>query len=105
MNLGYFTASPDGKHVAVVESDTDAVAVVEVETGEVEIVSKSHQNAKCRTLPAWRNANELSFARLDQKTGKVDWVLWKTGGKSTVLNQDWAGDLTDDWIEIEKGKQ
>lgn len=105
MNLGYFTASPDGKHVAVVESDTDAVAVVEVETGEVKIVSKSHQNAKCRTLPAWRNANELSFARLDQKTGKVDWVLWKTGGESTVLNQDWAGDLTDDWIEIEKGKQ
>lgn len=102
-NLGYFSASPDGKRVAVVESDTDAVAVVEIETGNVVIISEPHPHAKCRTLPAWRNDNELTFARLDEKSGKVEWVLWNTKGETRILNQDWPHEWTADWIEIKKG--
>lgn len=99
MNLGYFTASPDGKLVAVVESDTDAVAVVELASGKVELISKPHPNSKCRTLPAWRNARELSFARRNEKLGRVEWLLWNVGGEIQVLNETWTDKNTANWIE------
>lgn len=102
MNLGYFTASPDGKWVAVVESDTDAVAVVEIASGKVDLISKPHANSKCRTLPAWRNARELSFARLNEKSGRVEWLLWNLEGKIQILNESWPEETTADWIETKK---
>jgi len=105
MNLGHFVASPDGTRVAVVESDTDAVAVVEVATGRVELVSPSHPYRKCRTLPAWRSAEELSFARFDSESGRVEWVLWNVlTGSSRVLNRDWSNKDTSTWIEEQSEK-
>lgn len=104
MNLGFFAASPDGERAAVVESDTDAVAVVELSSGSVAVISEPRPNSKCRTLPAWRNADELSFARFNQETRKVEWLIWERNGRIRVLNDDWAPDLTADWIEVEKSE-
>ena len=99
MNLGFFVASPDGKRVAVVESDTDAVAVVEIETGRTELVSPAHPDWRCRTLPAWKNNEELTFAAPDESTGIVQWKLWSADGDEQVLNQDWPAGTTVDWLE------
>lgn len=102
-NLGYFVASPDGSRIAVVESDTDAVAVVELGSGELTVVSAPTQGGKCRTLPAWRNDEELTYAALDQKTGSVEWRFWTTEGERGVLGSDWEESATANWIEKGKG--
>ncbi len=99
MNLGFFVASPDGKRVAVVESDTDAVAVVDVETGRTELVSPAHENWRCRTLPAWKSNEELTFAALDEATGATRWRLWRNDEETQILSRDWPVDATDDWLE------
>jgi len=105
MNLGFFTASPDGTLVAVVESDTDAVAVVDISSGKVDLISRPHPDSKCRTLPAWRNSEELSFARLNGESREVEWVIWNRSGETRVLSKGWAAESTADWIEIKKSNQ
>jgi hypothetical protein len=100
MDLGYFVASPDGKRVAVVESGTDAVAVVDLASGASELVSAPHPGLKCRTLPSWKSPDELSYAALNPATGRIRWLLWKSGGeKSLELSEDWPTGSTDDWLE------
>ena len=105
MNLGFFTASPDGTLVAVVESDTDAVAVVDISSGKVDLISRPHPDSKCRTLPAWRNSEELSFARLNGESREVEWVVWNRSGETRVLSKGWSAENTADWIEIKKSNQ
>lgn len=99
-NLGYFVASPDGKKVAVVESDTDAVAVVEIESGRTEIISPVHPGWQCRTLPAWKSSTELTFAAL--KDGAPKWMLWKQGEGVRGLSDSWPPEVTKDWLEEKK---
>lgn len=99
-NLGYFAASPDGKKVAVVESDTDAVAVVEIESGNTEIVSPVHADWQCRTMPAWKSSTELTFAAL--KDGTPRWMLWKQGEGVRCINEPWPPVATKTWLEEKK---
>lgn len=101
-NLGWFAASPDGKKVAVVESDTDAVAVVEIETGKTEIVSPVHADWQCRTMPAWKSSAELTFAAL--KDGTPKWMLWKQGEGVRSISDSWPADATKQWV-VEKKKE
>jgi hypothetical protein len=101
-NLSYFAASPDGKRVAVVESDTDAVAVVELATGKTEIVSPAHPNWRCRTMPAWKSATELTFAALDSPAGKPKWVLWTQGKGIRSISDQWPEGATSGWLEEKK---
>jgi len=98
MDLGHFVASPDGSRVAVVESESDAVAVVELDTGRTEIISPSHARWKCRTLPAWRNGADLSFAALDEEAETVQWKLRSDGGRVTVLSDGWPANGTEGWL-------
>ena len=98
-NLSFFTTSPDGKRVAVVESDTDAVAVVEISTGKTEIVSPAHPNWHCRTMPAWKSASELAFAALDRPDGKPGWMLWSQGKGVRVISEKWPAEATARWLE------
>lgn len=97
MNLGYFTASPDGKRVAVVEGETDAVAVVDVDTGGTQILSPPHPRWQCRTMPAWKSATELTFAAL--RGDSPAWMLWDGGGELRCLSQAWPAAATAKWLE------
>jgi hypothetical protein len=101
-NLSYFAASPDGKRVAVVESDTDAVAVVELTTGKTEIVSPPHPSWRCRTMPAWKSASELTFAALGSPSGKPKWVLWTQGKGVRLISDKWPDGATMGWLEEKK---
>jgi dipeptidyl aminopeptidase/acylaminoacyl peptidase len=99
-NLSFFAASPDGKKVAVVESDTDAVAVVELATGKTEIVSPAHPNWRCRTMPAWKSATELTFAAVE--AGKPKWMLWTQGKGVRSISDKWPVETTSSWLEEKK---
>lgn len=100
VNLGFFTASPDGKRVAVVESETDAVAVVEVDTGRTDLISPPHPRWHCRTMPAWKSATELTHAALHE--GAPAWMLWQVGGKTRRLSETWPASATAKWLELQR---
>lgn len=101
-DLAWFAASPDGKHVAVVESETDAVAVVAVDTGKTEIISAPHPRWRGRTMPAWKSATELTFAALHENTPA--WVLWREGAGTRRLSTAWPASATKAWLEEDKEK-
>jgi hypothetical protein len=98
-NLGYFVASPDGKHVAVVEGETDAVAVVEVDTGKTQIISPPHPRWQCRTLPSWKSATELTFAALHGDAAVPAWMLWSQDKELRCLSGKWPAAATAKWLE------
>lgn len=97
VNLGFFTASPDGKRVAVVESETDAVAVVEIDTGKTLLISPPHPRWQCRTMPAWKSATELTFAALHN--GAPAWMLWREGEPLRCISESWPKSSTAKWLE------
>jgi hypothetical protein len=100
MDLGHFVPSPDGRRVAVVESETDAVAVIDLADGRGEIVSPAHPSWKCRTLPAWKSPSELTFAALDPGAGSIRWALWRDDRRETTdLSRSWPESATQDWLE------
>lgn len=99
-NLGWFAASPDGKRVAVVESETDAVAVVEVDTGKTQIISPPHPRWQCRTVPAWKSATELTFAGLHE--GAPACLVWSEAGGLRRLSTTWPASATAKWLEQKK---
>jgi hypothetical protein len=101
-NLGYFVASPDGRRVAVVEAETDAVAVVEVDTGRTQIISPPHQHWGCRTIPAWKSAAELTFAALHDSEARPAWMLWSEGAGLRSLSEKWPAETTAEWLEFKK---
>mgnify|MGYP003673021222 CR=1 FL=1 len=97
VNLGYFVASPDGRRIAVVESETDAVAVVEVDTGKTQLISPPHPHWQCRTMPAWKSATELTFAALHD--GAPAWMLWREGEPLTCISGAWPKSSPAKWLE------
>jgi hypothetical protein len=101
-DLGYFVASPDGKYVAVVESETDAVAVVEIKTGKTQIISPPHPNWHCETLPAWKSAAELTFAALHGPADGPKWMLWSEAAGVRCISERWPAEATADWLEHKK---
>ncbi|MCB1229484.1 MAG: hypothetical protein KDN19_04420 [Verrucomicrobiae bacterium] len=105
MNLGYFVPSPDGRRVAVVESETDAVAVVDLTGGKSQLISSPHLGWKCRTLPGWKSDGEMSYAEVDPVSGKISWRLWREGETgSRNLSEDWPPDSLNEWLEKKEPK-
>jgi len=99
VELGSFTLSPDGRRVAVVESGSDVVAVLDLTSGALEVVSPK-RNGKCRTLPAWRGANELYFAALPETgAARPEWLRWNKGNAPQVISRQWPKDAVKDLIE------
>lgn len=98
-DLSYFRASPDGRHIAIVESSTDAVAIVETETGRTEIISPAHPKWACRTIPAWKSATELTYAALDEKSMQPRWMLWSQETGVRCIGPNWPAEWTKDWLE------
>jgi hypothetical protein len=101
-DLGYFVASPDGKFVAVVESETDAVAVVEIESGKTRIVSEPHPNWHCETMPAWRSANELTFAALHGSAKEPKLMSWSETAGLRCISEKWPATATSDWLKYKE---
>ena len=100
-NLSFFTASPDGKLAAVVESGNDAVAVVDLVTGAVDLISPSHADWQCRTMPSWRSSTELTFAALG-KSGYPEWMLWSKARGVRPISGKWPAAATSGWLEKQK---
>jgi hypothetical protein len=100
-NLSFFVPSPDGKRVAVVESDTVVVAVVELATGKTEIVAPPRAGWGCRTMPAWKSSSELTFAALDA-TGAPKWMRWKQGEGVRSISEKWPAAATRNWLDEKK---
>ncbi len=100
-NLSFFTASPDGRFAAVVESGSDAVAVVDLGSGAVEVISPAHPDWQCRTMPAWKSPTELTFAALD-KSGNPAWMLWSKAEGVQTISQKWPARATADWLKKEE---
>ncbi len=98
-NLGYFAASPDGKLVAVVESETDAVAVVKLSSGKTQIISPPHPRWQCETIPAWKSATELTFAALHGTAQEPKWMLWSEGAGLRCISAKWPATATAKWLE------
>lgn len=103
-NLSFFVASPDGKLAAVVESGNDTVAVVDIGSGVAEVISPAHPDWRCRTLPAWKSATELTFAALDSPDGVPKWMLWSKAGGVHSISEQWPAAATGNWLEKEKPK-
>lgn len=101
-DLGYFAASPDGTHVAIVEGGTDAVAVVNVGSGKVELISPPHEGWKCSTLPSWKSNTELSFAALHGDKPEPKWMLWSAGSPVRSISSAWPAKATAKWLEAPK---
>lgn len=103
-NLSFFTVSPDGKLAAVVESGNDAVAVVDLASGAVDLISPSHTDWQCRTMPAWRSSSELTFTALG-KAGYPEWMLWSKAGGVRPISGKWPAAATSGWLEKQQPKQ
>jgi hypothetical protein len=103
-NLSFFVPSPDGKRVAVVESDTVVVAVVELATGTTEIVAPARPGWGCRTMPAWKSSSELTFAGLDA-AGAPKWMLWKSGEGVRSISEKWPDAATHSLLSEKKDPQ
>ncbi|MCX7887022.1 MAG: LpqB family beta-propeller domain-containing protein [Verrucomicrobiae bacterium] len=97
--LGSFAVSPDGQRVAVVESGSDAVVVLDMRSGAAEVVSP-RRTGRSRTLPAWRNADELYFAALPRDGAlRAEWLRWRVGAGAEVVSGDWPGDWVKNLVE------
>ncbi|MCX6855887.1 MAG: hypothetical protein NTV80_13390 [Verrucomicrobia bacterium] len=101
-NLGYFVASPDGRLVAVVESETDAVAVVELSSGKTQIISPPHPHWQCETIPAWKSATELSFAALHGTAQEPHCMIWSESAGLRCISEKWPVNATAKWLEQKK---
>jgi hypothetical protein len=98
-----FTLAPDGKRVAVTESQKDAVAVVELATGKVDIISPAHDRWDTKALPAWKSGTELTFAALHE--GKPSWMLWNVDGTNRCLSERWPPEATAKWMSKSEEKK
>lgn len=100
VDLGSFAPSPDGRRVAIVEGGSDAVAVLELATGAVEVVSPK-RGGKCRTLPVWRNADELYFVALPEAgASRPEWWSWKKGAAPRAVSRAWEAASIEGLIEL-----
>ncbi len=98
-DLSTFAVNPNGHFVAVAESGTDAVAVLELATGKVQIISPAHPGWKCRIVPTWRNARELTFAALPSSSAtRPELQLWQ-GGSTRTLSKAWPDAVVKPWLE------
>lgn len=77
-DLRAIVPSPDGRHIAIVESGSDAVAVLDLDGQSVRPISPRRGRSSL-TLPAWRNAEELYFPATGGTPDRFEWFLWRGG--------------------------
>lgn len=95
----YFEVSPDESRVCIPDG-TGKVTVVDLASGVVTTVQDKpvlvdNDKGSLVTVPAWRSADELTFAAPGDQKGTTNVVLWsisKNSGK--VLSADWPAGMT-----------
>jgi hypothetical protein len=97
-DLNSFAVSPDGRFIAIVETETDVVAVFELATGKVEIIWPAHKGLKSRLIPAWRNNRELTFAA-EGSAKRPELMIWEAGRQPRALSKDWPDEVVKGWLE------
>jgi hypothetical protein len=99
----FFELSPDARYLSI-PFDDGRVSVLDIATGEAQLVqpdaekSQDSNDAKLITVPTWRTATELTFARpvSDSKAHEV--VRYSIPeNKTTVISTGWPNDMGD-WL-------
>jgi len=106
--LQWFETSPDGARVAIPGKD-GTVAVLALDSGAAEEVQPTKEpggkpgDIKLRTVPVWRNANELTFvAPLGSKLAgqkRAEIVLYPLKGEPRCLSTDWPEGAVKGFLE------
>lgn len=78
-----FEVSPDEKRVAFA-ADDGRIVVMTLATGALDVVQPSRGDKALKIVPTWRNAEELVYAAVPEKSGdtvlqKPAIALWKAG--------------------------
>ena len=107
-NLGFFEVSPDGTRISV-PTDKGRVAVVVLATGEViHVQPEDDKQDKLRTVPTWRNNDELCFAvpagSEHGSAKRAEIVLWSAGGTRTI-SKSWPDSVVKDFLTLDKDEQ
>jgi hypothetical protein len=91
-DLSAYALSPDGKQLALVDNETDAVRLVTLESGEVKTIWPKNRG-KSRTLPAWRGASELFFVALpNAESVRPEWMQWSAEGGARAFSGHWQAE-------------
>lgn len=99
-DLAAFSVSPNGRQIAIVESGSDAVAVLDIASGRLEVVSPK-RGAQCRTLPVWRNNDELFYAALPSTGAKrPGWMRWRKGAAPQFFSGRWPAGAVQGLVEM-----
>lgn len=96
-DLRFFSVSPDGGHVAMVESGSTTVATLDLKSGEVKLVASPSAGWKCLTRPAWRNNAEFTYAA--EKDGKPTVMLHSLVSGSKPWGESFPDGAFSAWLE------
>ena len=96
-DLRFFAVSPDGRHVAIVESGSTTVATLDLNSGEVKLVAEPSAGWKCLTRPAWRNNSEFTYAA--EKEGQPVVMLHSLESGSKPWGEGFPDGAFSEWLE------
>jgi len=100
--LGYFEMSPNFKKIAFI-GEKGRVTLFEIATGKTTVVSTSDVK-KLRSLPAWRNHEELTLVvshvgETDDDPERDEIVIWSEAGGFRLLSRDWSEDSVSGFLK------
>jgi len=101
-DIDSFSVSPDGRRVALVQSNSAAVSVVEIDSGKVQIISPAHPQWSGQKTPAWKSNTELTFVAPHGTAQTPQWMQWNIHGETRCLSQMWPEGSTKEWLSKEK---
>lgn len=74
--LGYFSVSPDGRHIAIVDPEDGRLLIYDPRAESVWTVLSADETKSMQMWPAWRSDDELSYAVLrDDTDSATRWDL------------------------------
>src|SRR5262249_54109095 len=96
----FFELSPDGRYLSI-PFDDGRVSVLDIATGEAQLVQPDADTSgdgsgdlKLVTVPTWRTATELTFARRVASSTAQEAVRYSLVDKTTaVISADWPAEI------------
>lgn len=96
-DLRFFVVSPEGRHVAMVESGSSTVATLDLNSCEVKLVASPSDGWKCLTRPAWRNNTEFTYAA--EQNGKAVVMIHSLASGSKPWGEGFPDGAFSEWLE------
>ena len=88
-DLSAYSVCPDGKRLALVDHESDAVRVVNIDSGEIKTIWPKGRG-KSRTIPAWRGSKDLFFVALpNPNVVRPEWMQWSADAGARVFSAHW----------------